>query len=164
MGIRITMNELAAMRGVDREALAEVFRAAEAVSTTYHPVPSRTASRVPGTWVVTIDGWHPPTVNALMRGHWSKRARIKKNAVHRIVLACREIGVPVAQGRRKVLITVSVPNMSRQPDPDNVPKCLLDGLSTYGALIDDQAKYVDCPTPVIVKGPKSTTLVISDIP
>ena len=131
-----------------------------------HPTPilPGDADASPGPWTVVIDGWTPPTVNALMRGHWSTRARIKKAAVNRVVAAMRAAGVPAATGKRRVTIAVEYGNRGHLSDPDNVPKAVLDGLKRAAVLIDDTAEWCDCPTATVARGAaKRTTLVIEDI-
>jgi len=128
------------------------------------PMPGATPMAQGGRWTVVMDGWTPPTVNALMRGHWATRARIKKAAVNRVVAAMRAAGVPAATGKRRVTIAVEYGNRGHLSDPDNVPKAVLDGLKRAAVLIDDTAEWCDCPTATVARGDgKRTTLVIEDI-
>jgi len=117
-----------------------------------------------GPWLVMIDDWNPPSLNTLLRGHWSKRARVKKAATNRVAQAVREAGVPVATGKRRVTITVVGTNRSHLCDPDNTIKVLLDSLTRSGAIVDDCSEWCECLMPVVEKGPeKMTRIVIEDM-
>lgn len=173
--MRFTLSEILAMKGVDQVALKrqlgivptrkdpKVAKKVVAVPTPRNVVSSGTKVGLAGPWTITVEDWHPPTVNSLMRGHWAKRGRVKKSATYRVTLECKKFAVPVADRKRKVEITVYCPNMSRQPDPDNTLKAVLDGLSHAGAIVDDKSQWCEWTTPVVLKGKKCTVIRISDL-
>lgn len=110
-------------------------------------------------WRVEIPGYLPPTINVLMRGHWAKRARAKKLATNRIAMECKLAGVPVADRKRRVALTLVVTNRSHAPDPDAPYKAVLDGLKRAGALVDDSQEWCEPMTPRIVRGPARLTVI-----
>jgi hypothetical protein len=117
----------------------------------------------PGRWEVVIPDWVPPSFYDLTEGFWVKRRRVKKAAVLRVGCACVLAGVAKATGKRRVTITVTVTNARHRPDPDNVPKSLLDGLTRCGALVDDAADWCESAVTVTVGAAKGTRIVIEDI-
>ena len=121
------------------------------------------ASKKGGPWVVTIPEYHPPKLNQLMGGHWSKAARLKKACTAKIRRAMAEAGVPVATGKRRIGITIYVSGSGRRPDPDGILKSTLDALKHAGTIIDDDSKRCEWTQPQILNGEKRTVITIEDI-
>lgn len=115
--------------------------------------------------VLTIEDWTPPSVNMLLKVHWSKAAGIKKEVKRRIWIAA--IGSPclmVATGKRRVGIAVTVAGRGGMPDPDNILKCLMDALTANRLIMDDSAAYVEIGKVTVERGQfKRTVISLEDI-
>ncbi len=117
------------------------------------------------TWTIEIPGWIPPSVNRLIGQHWGKATRHKRVAYAAIDAMAFRAGVPLAQGRRRVSVTVTVNGRGRLPDGDNMLKCLLDGLVKCGALRDDGPAWMQLGEVTVQRGEtRGTVITLEDIP
>ncbi len=117
--------------------------------------------------VLTIDGWCPPSLNKLLQAHWSDALRIKRAAYAEIAVAklLARPGVPDAAGRRRVGLAVTVAGPGGMPDPDNILKCLIDGLMHARLLVDDAAEFCEIGDVTVSRGKaKRTIITLEDIP
>ncbi len=114
---------------------------------------------------IEITGWSPTPLNKLMRMHWGRRCKVKREAYVLVLLGCHLNGVPKAKGRRRVSIAVTVAGRSGIPDADGVLKLLLDGLVRCGALVDDSGRWCELGEVWVGRGPaRRTVIVLEDIP
>ena len=116
-----------------------------------------------GPWIVEIPGWCPPSINRYYHGHWAERARTKKRAIETVALACRLADLPLAATRRRLSIRLTLPKGRRAPDEDNIGKGLRDGLTAYGAIVDDAPEWCETGAYEIDRGPLKTTMTLEDV-
>ena len=113
---------------------------------------------------LVIDGWHPSTLNQLMRCHWGKSARMKR-ADREIVWAEALVQrVAKAEGRRRVDLVIDVEKGQRRPDRDAWWKSTLDALVGAGLLVDDGPRWC-VPGSVSYRrtGRRRTAIVLTDL-
>lgn len=96
-----------------------------------------------GAYLVEIDGWHPPTLNSVMRGSIRTRIAAGKRCDHVIAAALAVAGVPAAEGKRRVALSLGFPPGNSFVDVDAPWKALLDALVKAGALIDDSYRWCE---------------------
>ncbi len=114
-------------------------------------------------WTITIPDWHPAKLNQLL-GDWRKRERLKKGDRFLVVFYVREHRVPVALGKRRVSLTITLAPRQRAADPDAYWKSLLDALVISGALTNDNRQVVELGPVEFVRGAKvSTTITLEDL-
>ncbi len=107
---------------------------------------------------ITIPDWHPAKLNELL-GSWRKRERLKKGDRFLVAFYVRECRVPVALGKRRVSLTITLAPRQRAGDPDAYWKSLLDALVICGCLTDDNRQGVILGTVEFVRGPKMSTII-----
>lgn len=109
-------------------------------------------------------GYHPPTVNELLSGHWSKGARLKKKCVNIMWASCLEQKLVKATGKRMVSIIITTAKAGRRPDPDAYYKSTLDALVKCNMLVDDSSQWCEHMQTMITAGRKNlTTIILTDI-
>lgn len=95
------------------------------------------------THAFTIPGYLPPTLNVLIRSHWSARARKGRECKH-LVLAYSGIArTPQATGKRRVSLAFVSRRGERAADHDARLKLLLDALVFAGLLVDDSPQWCE---------------------
>lgn len=109
------------------------------------------------THVLTIPDWRPVSLNRLLGCHWGTRSRLKRRDRDLVAAYALALGIPRAQGRRRV--TVRVEARGTPPDPDAALKSLLDALVACGLLIDDSGEWCELGTPTAVRGREDRTVV-----
>ena len=118
----------------------------------------------PTRFVVRIEGWHPTTLNVLVNSHYMEANRRKTADADLVAFECYRAGVTKAVGRRRVRLAVILAKGQRSPDPDAFHKSLHDSLVRCGALVDDNAKWLDMTTPTFERSDtKASRIVIEDI-
>ncbi len=110
-------------------------------------------------WLVAIAGWHPARLNHLMRGHWSNGHRLKRLDKNLVALSVLGAGVPRAEDRRKVELTIVLGPRMRGGDPDAYWKSLLDALVACGALKGDSKEWVEYEQPTYARSAQHATLI-----
>ncbi len=114
-------------------------------------------------WTITIPDWHPAKLNELL-GDWRKRERLKKGDRFLVAYYCREQNLPVALGRRRVSLLLTLKPRQRGGDPDAYWKSLLDALVICGCLRDDSRHGVELGEVRFERGPAaSTTITLEDL-
>lgn len=114
------------------------------------------------THVLTIDGWHPTSLNRMLGYHWTRRRKLK--AFDRDVIALEALRLPRATGKRRVSIHLTLAPRQRGYDPDNLLKGLLDGLKHAGMLVDDSRTWCELGPVTFGRGVrKATTITLEDI-
>jgi hypothetical protein len=112
----------------------------------------------------------PPTINRLLRMHWTKRVAAKKVWTEELEAALH-FGKPPAisilrawsECEDRVRIEVHVIHR-KEFDQDNlasVCKIPLDALKTLGCIIDDGQKFIELPTPTQEIGKPETRFRIT---
>lgn len=117
---------------------------------------------------LTIDNWQPARLNQLLSGHWSKRARLKRQDRDTVFLAASkgilEDGLRFALGKRRVSLEITLAPRQRAGDPDAYWKSLLDALVHAGLLLDDNRQGVELGPVTFIRGPRrATTITLEDL-
>lgn len=113
---------------------------------------------------LVIDGWHPSTLNQLIRCHWAKAARLKRSDREIVWAEAIVQRVARAEGRRRVDLVIDVERGQRRPDRDAWWKSTLDALVGAGLLIDDGPRW--CVTGYVSyrrTGRRRMTIVLTDL-
>lgn len=114
-------------------------------------------------WTLLIPGWCPPSTNKLWKAsHWSGGHRIKQQ-VGRTIYGAWLVSRPAvmcATGKRRVSVAVTVAGRGGIPDPDNILKCLLDGLKRNHLIVDDSAHYLELGQVTVERGKEKRTVVV----
>jgi Holliday junction resolvase RusA-like endonuclease len=115
------------------------------------------------THVLTIDQWHPTTLNRLLGCHWANAYRRKKADQKIVAAMAKAQKVPRAIGKRRVSLTITLCPRQRSPDKDAWWKSLLDALVACGLLKDDSPRWCDLGTVEYERGKqRCTTVVLED--
>jgi Holliday junction resolvase RusA-like endonuclease len=109
---------------------------------------------------ITIDNWHPVSVNKLINSHWAIASKLKKRDKVEIRYASNHI--PPAKGKRRVELIIELGKGQRALDPDNYAKSLGDALVASGLLVNDSHKWVEWSPVQFVRGKKKTTVRLYD--
>lgn len=116
---------------------------------------------------LTITGWHPARLNQLLSGHWSKRARLKRQDRDAVFVATNLgllEGLHFARGKRRVSLEITLAPRQRAGDPDSYWKSLLDALVHAGLLVNDNRQGVELGPVTFKRGKqKSTTITLEDL-
>jgi hypothetical protein len=95
-------------------------------------------------WTVRIEGWHPARKNQLKAGrHWSIGARLKAADRAMVAIHCRLVGVPKAEGKRRVSLLIGLEKGQRGGDVDAYWLSLLDALKACGAIRNDSREWAE---------------------
>lgn len=113
------------------------------------------------TYVVTIPGWVPTSVNTLLETHPKRRGRYKRADALVVDAYCGSQDVPEARGKRRVRLAMRDP--SGRGDPDNFLKSGLDALVTCKRLVDDSSRYCEIDKPTLEAGPRQTVITLEDL-
>ena len=120
----------------------------------------------PGSYRIAIPGWHPPTLNVLMRGERRERIRLGKQCRSMVAAYCSIAGVPEAKGRRRVTLELTLGPRQRWCDVDAHWKALLDALVDAGMIRDDSPRW--CETRLSLDGSRAaeraTLIVLEEVP
>lgn len=100
--------------------------------------------------------WQPARLNELMRS-WQAAARLKKRDREQLglllaVLRAEGRPVPVAEGKRRVRLTVVLAPKCRGGDVDAFWKSLLDCLACHGLITGDAKECVELAPVAYVRG------------
>jgi hypothetical protein len=113
--------------------------------------------------VLTIPGWHPNTVNQLLRSV-RERIRLKKADRQLIATYARLAGIPPAAGKRRVSLCITLGPGQRAADPDAYWKSLLDALVQCGQLVDDNRQGCELGEVAFERGgERKTTIMLEDL-
>lgn len=116
------------------------------------------------THTLTIPNWQPTRTNTLMNCHWATRARFKRNDAALVTVASHEAGIPVATGKRRVGLHLTLGPRQRAADPDAYWKSLLDALVHAGLLVDDNRQNVELSPVTFGRGhARATTITLEDL-
>ena len=111
---------------------------------------------------IRIPGWMPTPLNRLMNVHWSTRRRMKTSDSALIKISVAHWRVPIATGKRRVSLRITLPPRKRSVDPDSLWKSLLDALVHCGALVNDSAKWCELGMVEFVRGDALETVITLD--
>jgi Holliday junction resolvase RusA-like endonuclease len=109
---------------------------------------------------LTLHNYHPPTINELLSGHWSKGARLKKRCVGIVWASCVEQKLTKATGKRMVAIEITTNKAGRRADPDAYYKSTLDALVKCGMLVDDSSQWCEHAQTLVRFGDKNETVIL----
>ncbi len=86
----------------------------------------------------------PPSQNQLLRMHWARRMKIKKEYVW-LIKSIASRGGWEKPNKKKLNVTITRHSCGVEPDTDNLYggcKLVLDALKTAGQIIDDSPKHI----------------------
>lgn len=109
---------------------------------------------------LTLAGYAVPSANVLLRCHWSRRARLVREAGERVAIEAHVQGVPRAVGRRRVSVRVT---RRGGGDVDNCLKVTLDALVLAGLLVDDSGRWCELGEVLVLRGRPETVVWLTDI-
>ena len=109
-----------------------------------------------------IPNYLPPSLNVLMRMHWSKANRLKKECADFVTHYAREQGVEAASEVCRVSLLLTMGPRGRRFDDDNAWKVILDALVKAGLLVDDSPKWARRGDVWWARGPQRETVVVLD--
>jgi hypothetical protein len=90
-----------------------------------------------------IPRWRPATINQLLNlTHWA-RYRLKGSDQRIVAGYAVKAKTPMADGKRRVSLTVVMGPRRRACDPDSLWKSLLDACVACGLLVDDSREWVE---------------------
>jgi hypothetical protein len=116
------------------------------------------------TQTLTISRWHPAKLNEWHGAHWSRRARLKRFDREIVGLFAKLAGIPVARGKRRVSLRLTLAPGQRAGDPDAYWKSLLDSLVHCRLLLDDNAKSLELGQVSFTRGAvPETEIVLEEI-
>lgn len=95
------------------------------------------------THTLTVPGYTPPALNALTRGRRRERIRLAKECRDFVTLYARQQSVPLAAGKRRVTLRLSLGAGQRGADVDAYWKATLDALVCAGLLVDDSDRWCE---------------------
>ncbi len=114
------------------------------------------------TWEIIIPNFLPVSLNVLMRTHWAKRGKARKELTDFLAVYGRD--VPKATGKRRVTIKLTRSGRGRLRDADGIPKLILDGLVCCGLLVDDSQKWCECTASYEHGDKRETRILLEDMP
>ena len=115
--------------------------------------------------VLVIPKWHPARINQWEGRHWTVKARLKKSDQEIVWTYSRLAGLPTAEGKRRVRLTIVLGPRQRGGDPDAYWKSLLDALVCAGQLVDDSRQWVTtCPVKYERSAERATRIELEDLP
>lgn len=89
-------------------------------------------------YTLVIEGFLLPLINSVRNKFWTAEHRVKKKTTQRLVLEAMVQGVPAAQGKRSVKITMhGWGTGGGLPDRDAPLKLSLDSMKRAGLILDD---------------------------
>lgn len=117
------------------------------------------------THTIIIPGWRPARTNQLLGGgHWSHAYKLKqrdKKWVETFAWFCK---TPLAQGKRRVSLRITLAGRDKAADPDAYWKSLLDALVACGQLMNDSGWWCELGTVEHVKGEaRQTEIILEDV-
>jgi hypothetical protein len=123
-----------------------------------------TPAAVAGPWALTIPGWHPCRLNALVGCSWRKRHRLKRADRELVAGYAHLAGIPPAVVKRRVSLRLTLAPGQRAADPDAYWKSVLDALTACGLLVDDNRQGVELGGVAFERGPaRATAIVLEDL-
>lgn len=87
--------------------------------------------------------WCPVRKNVYYECHWGTRKRLRKDAAKTLYYARKNAGIPRAEGKRRIRITIVFGKGQRAGDPDGYVSPLLDAMQDALLLKDDSYKWVE---------------------
>jgi hypothetical protein len=128
--------------------------------------PSRRVDRTPNNggriiiYRLIIPNWHPTRLNKLLTCHPKTAGRLKKadrNIVCGYALRDR---FPIATGRRRVDLHITLGPRQREGDEGNWWKSIEDALVHAKMLIDDNRRFYQRGDVTFERGPERATMII----
>lgn len=110
------------------------------------------------TYILSIANWVPATDNALAR-HWTVRRRLKRADADVLKAEMVQQDIPRAIGPRRVTLNVTVSGRRGTPDPSNLWKSLLDGMTKCGLILGDTGALCVLGTPTVCRGSETVTVI-----
>lgn len=115
-----------------------------------------------GIHTLTLPNYLPPTLNTLLRKHWSKRHKATNEAATMCVLEARNQNVPVATVKRKVSF-IFRQSKGKLADHDARLKVALDMLVGSRLLVDDSPAWLDSVSVRSERGERATVVELEDV-
>lgn len=107
-----------------------------------------------------VENWLPTPLNKLLGCHWAVAHKRKRADKATIALEAKQQGLPLATGKRRVSLVLTLPKGQRRWDSDAFWKTMLDGLTACGLLVDDSPKWCELGPVEQVRGKVKRTVVV----
>jgi hypothetical protein len=122
------------------------------------------AATATGRWTIHLPGFHPTKLNQLLTSHWATAGRLKKRDLRTIQKALWVYPVPMAKGKRRLTLIITLGKGERGADPDAFFKVVCDSLVHLGLLVDDNRQGVELSPVVFERGAeRATTIILEDL-
>ncbi len=126
------------------------------------PRPKPVAVLAPSSWVLFIPDYLPPSLNAMMGGHWRTKHKLKAECLELVTWYGRMI--PKATSKRRVHLTLTRADKRHRRDEDSCWKSTLDALVRAGLLGDDNPDWCEVGGFMQTVGERvGTTVVLEEI-
>jgi Holliday junction resolvase RusA-like endonuclease len=113
-------------------------------------------------WTITIP-CHTARLNELLRSV-KGRIRLKRRDRDLVLVACRNVSLPPATGKRRVSLQVTLGMGQRRADPDAWWKSLLDALRHAHAIVDDGPRWCELGPVEYTRGRAGMVITLEDLP
>jgi hypothetical protein len=113
-------------------------------------------------WTIELP-CHTARLNELLRSV-KARVRLKKRDRGLVLVACRNVSLPPATGKRRVSLQVTLGSGQRRADPDAWWKSLLDALRHAHAIVDDGPRWCELGPVEYARGRVGMVITLEDLP
>jgi hypothetical protein len=108
---------------------------------------------------LAIDHWLPARLNEIMWCHWRKAARRKKSDKKIVTLSAIAQRLPVARGKRRVDLRITLGPRGRKGDAGNWWKSVEDALVHARLLVDDSPEWYEQGEVTFERGKSPATVI-----
>ena len=113
---------------------------------------------------LTVPNYLPPTKNTLLRLHWSKQTKIKRECKALIAAHAIEQGIVKANWKRRVTVKLTLAGRAKERDGDSSFLTVLDALTEAKLILDDSPKWLELMPLEQERGKAiSTVIVLEDL-
>lgn len=111
------------------------------------------------TYKLRIERWHPYRLNQLIGRNPYVKGKLRKIDDNMVGFYALQNRLPLATGRRRVDLHITLDPYGKQGDEDNWWKSIKDALKNAKLLIDDSRKWCEQGGLTFERGPERATLI-----